>query len=347
MFWASCELWVASYGLKAVPKLLRIFMCTLLGFSGSNWSVNNITWLRWLEAASSVVDATTQVVVWVILVSETSGHVSSLPSQLGKCVNTVTNLQSKKPVTCGLTVSSAAITASTSHESSQHSDLPCSNHHNQSPTSTFVSSAMDTASTSHESSQASALPLCNHHNQSPTSTYESSLELSLTSFISMADPVFTWDNHEANYFMELLISVYFEDILWKINIFKISYRSAGKSLTSKLARLFRGLLIHWQLNQLPWRLPQLCLHCSCRSQLRNWQQETTVSVSSNGWIYGEFVTPLSSYKKGEWYNSEFPRTFHLWIKKNYLVNSPILCFTEKLKQHWGCSLNSIEVESFS
>ena len=36
LFWASCELQVASYGLKAVPKMLRILMHMLLGFSCNN-----------------------------------------------------------------------------------------------------------------------------------------------------------------------------------------------------------------------------------------------------------------------------------------------------------------------
>ena len=36
LFWASCELWVASYSLKTFPKSLCILMRTLLGFSRNN-----------------------------------------------------------------------------------------------------------------------------------------------------------------------------------------------------------------------------------------------------------------------------------------------------------------------
>ena len=37
LFWALCELQVASYSLKTVPKSLRVFMSTLLGFSRNNY----------------------------------------------------------------------------------------------------------------------------------------------------------------------------------------------------------------------------------------------------------------------------------------------------------------------
>ena len=36
LFWASCKVWVASYGLKTVPKSLHIVVRTLLGFSDKN-----------------------------------------------------------------------------------------------------------------------------------------------------------------------------------------------------------------------------------------------------------------------------------------------------------------------
>ena len=124
-------------------------------------------------------------------------------------------------------------------------------------------------------------------------------------------------------------------------------RSVEKSFTSELVRLLKVLLSHRQLNQLPWRLPQSCPYYSCRSQFGNRQQETTVSVSSDSWIYGELVTSLSSYEKGERYNSKFPRLFHQWIRRNYRVNFPTLCFGVKLKQQSGSSPTSIEVKSFT
>ena len=61
LFWSLCELRVASYGLKTVPKSFRILMHTLLGFSRNNCvGVARIVrphldyWMRVVQAATSL-----------------------------------------------------------------------------------------------------------------------------------------------------------------------------------------------------------------------------------------------------------------------------------------------------
>ena len=56
----------------------------------------------------------------------------------------------------------------------------------------------------------------------------------------MAAPVFTWGEYEAAEFMEALKSTYDEAIHWKINLFKVPYGAASKSLVFELARLFKA-----------------------------------------------------------------------------------------------------------
>ena len=70
----------------------------------------------------------------------------------------------------------------------------------------------------------------------------------------------------------------------------------------------RVLLSHWQLNQLPRSLPQLSPYYSCKSQLGN-HHAVTVSVSSDGLIYGELVISLSSLRKGRMIQQRISRPF--------------------------------------
>ena len=103
-------------------------------------------------------------------------------------------------------------------------------------------------------------------------------------------------------------SIYSEAMHWKINLFMIPYGPVGKSFNSKLAHYLGVLLSHRQLNQLPWGMPQLYPYYSCKSQLGNQQQKTTVSVSSNGWIYGALVTSL--IWEGRTIQQRIPKIFH-------------------------------------
>ena len=56
----------------------------------------------------------------------------------------------------------------------------------------------------------------------------------------MADPVFTWGEHDSEQFIDILNSAYVEAVHWKLNLFKVPYGKAGKSFISELARLFKA-----------------------------------------------------------------------------------------------------------
>ena len=56
----------------------------------------------------------------------------------------------------------------------------------------------------------------------------------------MADPVFTWGEHDATQFTDTANAAYAEAVHWRMNLFKVPYEKAGKSFVSELARLFKA-----------------------------------------------------------------------------------------------------------
>ena len=56
----------------------------------------------------------------------------------------------------------------------------------------------------------------------------------------MADPVFTWGEHDATQFTNTVNAAYAEAVHWKLNLFKVPYGKAGKSFVSELVRLFKA-----------------------------------------------------------------------------------------------------------
>ena len=69
----------------------------------------------------------------------------------------------------------------------------------------------------------------------------------LPQFTSMADPVFTWGEHDATQFTDTANAAYTEAVHWRMNIFMVPYGKAGKTFVSELARLFKAFATSYAL----------------------------------------------------------------------------------------------------